>query len=235
MPHNRFYSVEDFSVGASIVFTEKEHHHLRVQRINVDETIEVVNGKGALAEAVVTKILKESSSARIVSLRKEALPSPFITLAIPLMHTNKLDFIVEKGTELGADRFLFYKADHSEKEALSTQKLERIFTLSISSMKQSGRLFLPSFELIPSLQEVLRSSEAIFFGDPNAKEPLNLTPALSSLLFVSGPEKGFSSEEISLLKEKGKAALLSPYVLRAETAPLAAMSLLGLKKAFPKC
>lgn len=224
MPHERFFCRGDLESGTHAVLTESEHHHLtRVMRIRVGEEVDLVNGQGTLAKAKILEILKETSVLKVLSSKKIPLLTPLLFLAIPLMRPAKLEWIVEKGTEIGADTFLIYCADSSEKEALSKHQIERLHILSIAALKQSGRLYLPPLEFLPHLETVFERKATFFFGNPTS--PSLFSPEPVNTVFITGPEKGFSERELVLLKEKAKEVFLSPYILRAETAPLVAASL----------
>jgi len=146
------------------------------------------------------------------------------------MRASKLEWVVEKGTELGANAFLFYTAVHSEKDELSSNQLERLRYLAISALKQSGRLYLPSFEIVPDLSALFVKEARFLFGDPRAKDRFEFASLKGTpeIVFVTGPEQGFSAEELAVLDKYAKGVRLSANVLRAETAPIAAASMLGL-------
>jgi 16S rRNA (uracil1498-N3)-methyltransferase len=195
-------------------------------RIAVGEAVEVVNGQGTIATALVSSIDKHSTTLQILNTRTVLRPERQIILAIPLMRPNKLEFIVEKGTELGVGCFWLYSADFSEKAELSVNQLERLRNLTVSALKQSGRLFLPGFEILSSLEKI---NGFLLFGDTRPEAPSILDIELHpTTIFVTGPERGFSLEEVELLEKKAKGIKLNANILRAETAPLAAASILGL-------
>jgi 16S rRNA (uracil1498-N3)-methyltransferase len=222
MPADRFYYDGSLTKGTTILLNETEQQHLRVMRIAVGEEVELVNGKGALARGKLTALDKKQVSFHILESHLSPPLSPQISLGIPLMRPNKLDLIVEKGTELGAAAFYFYPADYSEKSELSTNQLQRLRALSISALKQSGRLYLPSFQILARFEELFLGAP-VLYGDTRATTGPTKT---ASALFITGPERGFSPKELALLSQKGTGVSLSPCILRAETAPLAALSLL---------
>jgi 16S rRNA (uracil1498-N3)-methyltransferase len=225
MPADRFYVHGLLAKGSAVKLEESEHHHLsRVMRIGVGEEVEIVNGEGALAVAKVSSIDKHSTTLHVLHADTTPRSGRQIILAVPLMRPNKLELVIEKGTELGADAFWIYAADYSEKGELSPNQLERLRTLSISALKQSGRLFLPALELLPSLESV---HGHLLYGDtrPNALS-LAQIQLEHTTIFVTGPERGFSQRETELLEKKGRGVRLNPFTLRAETAPLAAVSIL---------
>lgn len=236
MPHNRFFAPGDWKAGATIALQGKEHHHLsHVMRMRKGEEAELVNGKGLLCHVHIEEVAPQTTFLKILSAEQFPPLSPHITSAIPLMRVSKLEEIVEKGTELGADAFFFYRAYFSEKEAISPHHMERLYAIAISALKQSGRLYLPSLEFFPNLKALLARDVSFFFGHPRSRTfpPLSTLPP--SFLFIAGPEKGFSSEELSLLQTRGgQGVLLSPHLLRAETAPLAALAILKTATVLPQ-
>jgi 16S rRNA (uracil1498-N3)-methyltransferase len=147
---------------------------------------------------------------------------------------NRLDFILEKGTELGVDAFWVFPGQLSIKKEFFPHQMERAQSLLVAAMKQCGRLTLPTLHLQPPLTQWTTFPSTAFFGDlsPEAlpfeivwKQSTGLT---SPFLFITGPESGLTSQEEQFLKEGGvKGVRLHPYILRTDTASLMAVSLLS--------
>jgi len=229
MPAERFYVDDELNEGSRASIEGAELHHLaHVMRVGVGEKIELVNGKGALGIANVVSIDKKKAIVELLECEKGVVgPSRFI-LGIPFMRLSKLEWVIEKGTELGADEFWIYTADHSEKDTLSPNQTERLRYIAISAMKQSGRLDLPSFRILAHLEELFHFSGTLLFGDINPSAPFiwEIKDRSFPILFVSGPEKGFSNDESKSLKIKAKGVRISKNILRSETAPISAMAIL---------
>ena len=224
----RFYVKTEYSTNTNIELTENEHHHLsRVMRMHVGDEVELVNGLGSKAPARVSRIDKEKTSLHILSVEKEPPRPTHIFVGIPLMRPSKLEWVIEKGTELGADAFFLYPADHSTQDSLSNHQIDRLRTITISALKQSKRLYLPSLEILPDLQSLLAKDAQIFFGDTRASAKAFAPRKDKTTLFITGPESGFSEKEVQLLDLKAEGVRLNPNVLRAETAPIVALSILG--------
>lgn len=218
MPAERFFINADLE--GTLELEDKEFHHLtHVMRIAAGEEIELVNGRGSLAIAEVKKISKHSAALEVKSCETSPVLASHLTLAIPLMRPAKLELVLEKCTELGTDRFFLYSAQFSEKEELSEHQLERLQHIAISAMKQCGRLDLPPIQLL-KFERLFEESETLYFGD--TREAPFTEKIKGPLLFVTGPEKGFSRQELELLDAKGKGVRLHKNVLRAETAPIVA-------------
>jgi 16S rRNA (uracil1498-N3)-methyltransferase len=221
MPSERFYIDAELQAQSTVTLEGSEFHHLaRVMRVRVGEEVELINGRGALAQAELTEIRKESGSLCIQKVSHSPVLPPSFILAIPVMRPAKLEWVIEKGTELGADAFWLYPADFSEKEELSHRHQERLSHMAISAMKQCGRLDLPPIRVFKHLSDLFLPNFTYFFGDPREK----MFPVIQSAakVFISGPEKGFSKKEMEILNEKAKGVRLSKHILRAETAPIAA-------------
>ncbi|HEY4254778.1 MAG TPA: RsmE family RNA methyltransferase [Chlamydiales bacterium] len=228
MPFDRFYF--DGKLEGTLTLQDPEHHHLeRVMRVALGETIELVNGKGDLAKAVVKAFSKKGAQLEVTHLDHEAAPSHLITLAIPLMRPSKLEWVLEKGTELGADAVCLYAADNSEKNDLSVNAVERLRHITIAALKQSGRLYLPSLSIVSALEEVFVHEGIFLFGDVSPEAPWIQPASHEQTTLITGPERGFSENELQRLKAKATGIKLSPHILRAETAPIAGISLLKSK------
>ncbi len=228
MPIERFYLDADLSTGATVTINGSELHHLsHVVRLRPTEEAELVNGRGTLATAKLLRVDTKKAELQILHATHIPPSPPFVTLVIGMPRFPKLEWIVEKGTELGADAFFIFPSDCSE------NKIERLRHLTIAALKQSGRLFLPSIHFYPNLKACLhfesREVYTIYFGDtrPSATLLLQANPKLP-LLFATGPEEGFTKEEIATLEDKGAVGVkLNKNILRAETAPLAALAILA--------
>lgn len=229
MPHDRFF-LEDFADNLEI--RDKEHHHLvNVMRKEVGEIIEVVNGKGVLIKARIEKIDKKVTLLKVVS-KTEALPNKnrlILAQALPKIRSN-LDFIIEKGCELGVDEFWLFSSKYSGKNLAENHY--RLNQINISALKQCGRLFLPKILSFKNLSSIPKEKEISYlFGQINGKRitELSLSHAISSALIFIGPESGFTEEEIEILKENFQAfgVSLNKNILRAETASIAAVTLLA--------
>jgi 16S rRNA (uracil1498-N3)-methyltransferase len=220
---DRFFIDDSFSLS-SVALKGSEFHHLaHVMRIREGDRIELINGRGMLAQGLVEKLDKEQAQISITQSEKHDPCKYSISIAIPLLKMDRLEWAIEKATELGATTFRLFPADHSEKKELSEHQLERLEHIIISATKQCGRLFLPALNEYRSLADAIQSDDLLLFGDLDPHAP-TVHVQTKNILFISGPEKGFSPKEISLLKQRGTGVRLHNNVLRAETAPLVALS-----------
>jgi 16S rRNA (uracil1498-N3)-methyltransferase len=223
MPADRFFI--DSELKGTLSLEGAELHHLaHVMKVRVGEEVEVVNGRGGLAKAKVVSISKRDAELEVLSSTQTPLPPPLLTLAVPLMRPAKLEIVIEKCTELGADAFWFYPAHYSEKEDLSPHQLDRLNLIAVSAMKQCGRLDLPSIKCLSSFEEIFKSPAAYLFGDTRPGGMLKEAPKRpdGKIVFITGPERGFSEKEVEMLDRKATGVRLHGNILRAETAPIVA-------------
>jgi 16S rRNA (uracil1498-N3)-methyltransferase len=233
MPAERYFLNETLNTHDKKILRGTEFHHLvHVMRTRKGEEVELINGRGALAHATTQDLFKDHASL-IINQIDTTVPRPIqVILAQALPKINRLDFILEKGTELGVDEFWLFPGQLSVKKDISPNQVERFNSLIIAAMKQCGRLFLPKIVIKPELGKWPAIEGTAFFGDVE-KEALPFahqwkqTAINSPILFFVGPESGFTEKEVQILRDKNvKGVKLHQYILRTETAPLMALSLI---------
>jgi 16S rRNA (uracil1498-N3)-methyltransferase len=220
VPHNRFFLDAPLEENTSVVLTDDEWRHLALShRAREGDRVELVNGRNQLALGRVSALRKNAADILIDSVSTEAPKTPLI-LAQALPRMNHLEWIIEKGTELNATAFWLFPGDLSEKDSLSASQAARLKNLSLSAMK-------------PALTKWKPCEGTLLFGDIAEEAPylwdLKLVlPLQSPLFFFVGPEKGFSTKEEDYLRNhlNAKGVRIHRNILRAETAPLVALTLL---------
>lgn len=231
MPADRFFIASHLQNDQEVILKDTEFHHLmNVMRLHEGEHIELVNGQGACAQALIKRMEKKQAQLKIVAVTNQTRPHRELILAQALPRINRLDFIIEKGTELGATQFWLFPGYHSERKALTEHQLERLQNLAIAAMKQCGRLFLPKFEIKAGLDQWKEIDIPAYFGDvrPSAEDFRHVISHSKSSLFFIGPETGFSEKEIDCLSQLGaKGVKLHQNILRTDTAALVALTLMS--------
>lgn len=232
MPIERFYCDDQLEEGKTFYLQGGEFHHLaRVVRIRPGETVEVVNGRGYLAKAVVEQLEKDRVGMKIKSVFVESEENDRIILAQAFPKKERLDFILEKGTELGVDEFWFFPGDLSIKKDFSQNQIERAQQLTLAAMKQCGRLTLPLVKVLPPFEKWSYIPKNAFFGEVGEGVPafMKIWGAIKEpfpLIFFVGPESGWSSKETTLFRQRGVSGVsLHHNILRTDTASLVAVSL----------
>jgi 16S rRNA (uracil1498-N3)-methyltransferase len=234
MPHNRFYIDALLHTNAQLFMEGEEAHHLmRVMRKQEGEVIELVNGRNQLAQATILTIEKRGIRLKLVQVEEERPPSRAVIMCQAIPRTNRLDLIVEKGTELGMTALWLFPGERSEKNRLSETQLKRLGHIAIAAMKQCGRLDLPEIILKPPLSQWKSLELPSYFGDisSQAQPFLSMYQKEEGVLFFIGPESGFTEKEEQHLSYLGaKGVNLHANILRTDTAPLVALSLIAQKQ-----
>ncbi|NDE82166.1 MAG: 16S rRNA (uracil(1498)-N(3))-methyltransferase [Chlamydiia bacterium] len=235
MPDNRFYLPQNLETGSICSIKEQELHHLQhVMRVKEEETIELINGKGQLATGVVQKLERHQASVLIETVISETVKRPTLILAQAMPRIARLEYIVEKATELGVTEIWLFPSTHSEKKEYSPSNIQRLNQILVASLKQSGRLFMPEIVYKKNLTQWTPLSIPAFFGDtapdaPNFLEVLEKQENTSSLWMV-GPESGFTVQESDFIK--GSLSItgvsLNPNILRVDTAAIAGLAILSI-------
>lgn len=222
--------------GDTIALPDASAAHLvRVLRLQAGDTCVVFDGRGHEADAQLVAIDKRGASVRIDAVRAPSNESPLrITLLQGVARGEKMDLILQKGTELGVAAFVPVFSDRSEVKldsARATKRLEHWRGVVTSACEQSGRAVLPKVlapqplaNAMGALVEVTR-----VLLDPLAS--MNCRTALNvdqrDVVLAVGPEGGWSPQDHALLASHGFVGVrLGPRILRTETAGLAAIAAL---------
>lgn len=220
---------------------EDRHHMVKVMRMEIDDNIICVEPEGKAAVCKIVKITDEQVVADVVQWIDETAELPIsVTIASGLPKGDKLEWIIQKGTELGAYEFLPFTAKRSivkwdEKKA--AKKIERWQKIAKEAAEQSHRSYLPEVDIPVSFNALLEKGKhfnhkLVAFEDESRNGETSTFSAMlqkmkkgESLLFVFGPEGGLTEEEVQALKDHDFAICgLGPRILRTETAPLYALS-----------
>lgn len=239
MPAERYYFDGSLSSELQPLLEGTEFHHLcNVMRSCEGEIIELVNGKGFLATAKIKRIEKKKAILTVESIFQQPTPNFELILAQAIPRLNRLDFILEKATELGVTGIWLFPGELSERKSLAESQLERLKLVCIAAMKQCGRLFLPEIKLMPRIESWPLAPLPLFFGDLNEKavllqNQLQQHPAEKGLIICIGPESGFKESEIAKLKQIGGVGVkLHHNILRTDTASIAALAIITHQEHF---
>lgn len=232
MPAERYYTDQLTKESEEIVISGDEFHHvIRVMRCREGAVVEFVNGRGSLALACLRRVGKQEAVFSVEKLITQEKPMREIILVQGMPKLQRLEFIAEKGTELGMTALWIVPGDQSEKEGLSSHQKERLTAILIASMKQCGRLFLPTLEMRPKLSAWKEFPVRGYFGDIRSESPrfaqvLTEFQQNDSLYFFVGPESGFSEGEVKVMVEGGvKGVHLHENILRTDTAGIVALAI----------
>lgn len=232
--HTFFVEDKFLSEGKEITLTDEKviHQLLRVFRLGVDNEINLINDTGFVFRSVILSIAKKEARIRVTQISSGKDSATILVSLMPsFIKKDKLEWVVEKGTELGVVSFLPILSKHSEKKSLNQERLK---TIAREATEQCGRSCVPKIIEPQSLTDALSSvvNPLIVFDGTgerfNAKE-MQEKFKVKELGVLIGPEGGWSEEEINLFKEKKIPIYsLGERTLRAETAAVAISSLLLL-------
>lgn len=222
--------------GDELALPEASAAHLtRVLRLQAGDTCVVFDGRGHEAEARLVAIDKRGARVQIGDVRAPGNESPLrITLLQGVARGEKMDLILQKGTELGVVAFVPVFSDRSEVKldaARAAKRLDHWHGVVVSACEQSGRAFVPDVQPPVTLASALATLEptARLLLDPVATK--NTRTAVASgcreVVLAIGPEGGWSPQDHALLEAQGFTGVrLGPRILRTETAGLAAIAAL---------
>ncbi len=248
MTRHRFYTpAPAYTPGDVLELPPDESRHAsRSLRLTAGDVVEIFNGKGDCALAEVKACPRH---APLLVAVHDILPplqgetQHRITLALPLLKSDKLDDVFSAATQLGTFRFALFSSAFcvSNPDGGAIEKrLERWRRIIIEAAAVSGRTVIPDIvapvpfgvllSRIPAGTKSLMPWEGR--TDPLLSEILkglkngNQSPA-SHVILITGPEGGFHPEEASAARAAGvHLCSLGPRILRAEIAPLAALSII---------
>jgi len=217
--------------AGEITITGDEHHYLhRVRRARPGDAVELVDGAGLRAAAVIDLITGDHTVVRAEAPSPVVAAPPHVRVLLPLIKGDRMDTCLEKLVEVGADEIVLWpaaravvKLDADRREA----RLAKYRAALQAGARQCGRAAVPAIRAADSLTAVLASlpTGARLVLDPAADR--GTLPAADDITILSGPEGGIAPEELDALAAAGFASLgLGPRVLRAETAPLVAVALI---------
>ncbi|OHB15222.1 MAG: hypothetical protein A2431_01925 [Candidatus Zambryskibacteria bacterium RIFOXYC1_FULL_39_10] len=222
---HRFYINTPLEHTREIIDDEKLIHQWRdVFRYNVGSEVIVFDGSGTEFDAVIEKLNNREAELRLVSEREGIVPDREVVLYQSLIKKDKMEWVVEKATELGVSKIIPIISERSEKKGLNLERARRI---AIEASEQCGRADVPVLGSIMGLEECIMGAEGekIVFditGEPFSSSVIHNIYPIS--LFV-GPEGGWTEKEIEIFKESNaKIFSLGKLTLRAETAAIVALT-----------
>ncbi len=218
----RIYQPE---ITSEIALTQEAAHYLtNVLKLKLNDHFEVLDGRGQIGVYQIEESSKKHLRATLGHKYSENNePAIKLTIAQALPKADKLEYILQKCTEIGVAEFILYEADKSPVKANnSANKLARWQKIIEAAVCQSRRSSLPAISIQKNISEVLNYKGKIYFADllPGAI-PLGQIQDRACLLII-GPESGFSEAEQKHLLRKATAVSLGRTVLRTETSALAA-------------
>ena len=234
----RFHCAVPLQAGLALELPPGAARHVQVLRMQPGEALTLFDGRGGEYAAVVERMGRSDVTVNVGAhdpVEREAPQAVHLALGMPA--NDRMDWLVEKATELGvasiqplmtAHGVLRLAGERAEKKRAHWE------AIAIAACEQCGRNRVPQIHPVRAYADWLgdahadRGMQRIVLSLAPGTQPLVQLPAAGAWQVLSGPEGGLSADEEGRALAHGfLPARLGPRVLRAETAALAALTLLG--------
>jgi len=235
----RFYVPEPQIEAGTMRVTGEEVRHIRkVLRLRTGDRISVFDGSSKEYEGTIVEEGPSSVLIRIEDTLSPQRESPLeITLAQSLLKSEKMDYVIQKATELGVREMIPFLSSRSIPlldKSKASRRHHRWERICVEASKQCGRGVLPKIapllDYCVMVQSACGNTLRLILWEKEGrglKEVLKGSEEKRNIFFIVGPEGGFSEEEVQYAKERGFIpATLGRRILRAETASLCLLSIL---------
>lgn len=232
----RFFVEPELLKADTIILTGENAQHAKVLRLKAGEQVLVCDGEGSECVCIVDSYSSHEINLTVQERRaswSEAAVHVSIYMGFP--KSDKLEHVIQKATELGADEIIAFPAARSvsrpDDKSLK-KKLERWQKIAASAAEQSGRGRIPQVLVLDSyaaaLERAAKADKALMFYENERATTLRMALESGSFRTVSmltGPEGGLEEREVRQAMEAGlQVCTLGRRILRCETAPLCALS-----------
>jgi 16S rRNA (uracil1498-N3)-methyltransferase len=207
---------------------EESKHAVRVLRLSSGDQVIITDGKGTRALAEVCNDHPKRCELKITERKTESTGRSFrLHIAVaPTKNNERIEWFVEKATEIGIDEITFLDCEHSERDVIKTERIEKV---AVAAMKQSQQSHMPLINEMTSIQDFIGSSKGdiklIAHCEESDKKSLHdFEIKNKTVVVLIGPEGDFSAAEINACIANGyQPVALGNTRLRTETAALYAV------------
>lgn len=232
---NRFYIETELNTGHTIELTESVFHHwVRVLRAKEQEQAIFFNGKGGEYVVTLTQINKKNAFVSVDQFDAADRTAPFkVILGQVMSKGDRMDYAIQKATELGVSTIQLLTSERCEmrlKYDRDQKKLDHWQSVAIAACEQCGMNRVPEILAPISLSDWVESDLPVsrFVLAPNKDQENVLLNSSPDLALLIGPEGGLSEAEINTANQNNfKNWCIGDRVLRTETAPVVALSILN--------
>ena len=230
-----YFTYPDNISGDDATFdTFESTHILKTMRNKAGNLIHFTDGEGRLYRGFITET-KPSLKAQSKLIKQLPWPPRSQSiLGIGFIRPSRLDYMIEKSTELGINKFYLFGTKHTNYYTENSHRWEKIARQAI---KQSNQLYLPEIIILPDVLSFIRAVSSIkmkFIAEQIATNSLpvvinSITDKGEDIVFLIGPEGGFEKKEIETAQKNGFVPIsFGENRLRTETAAIAAASYINL-------
>jgi 16S rRNA (uracil1498-N3)-methyltransferase len=234
-----FVSPEELSQGAVTLKGDEFHHLKNVCRLEEGERVELLDGQGRVATAVIESMTKKSADLKVEDTKTlPPMKAPHVEIVLCVPRFQKMDLIIQKCVELGATKITPVVSERSFVKTLSgdlTHKVKRWQKIASEACKQSGRAWPMEIDEATTLKEKVKQAKpqsGLFLyegeGGVDLMTALKAWPAAPErLVLFIGAEGGFSPQEVENFKSLDlRPVTMGELVLRVETACIAILSII---------
>ena len=228
----RIFLNENLNEQSEIILNKDQSHYLSsVMRLKVGQKVLFFNGNDGEFYGMINSIDKKKTLIKILSKERNITNLTKVRLAFCPPKGNKLDFLIQKSTEIGVREFIPIISDHTINRKINIERLKKII---IESVEQSNQIQLPNLQNPLSFDNFVKnfSTSTILFADINSLnsslEKIIEKKQLNYILLI-GPEGDFSSKEREMILQNKnfKSFSLGSTILRSETAAIAGLVLIN--------
>ena len=235
MRTSRLYFEGVLAQNATVTLNRESSHYLsNVLRMKIGSVVKLFNSDDGEFLGTIVTARKYSLAVTLTSKVSAAVEEPLkIHLAASISKGDRMDYLIQKSVELGVSQITPIFSEFTEVKIKNSVRLERKCShwrrIARSSCEQCGRFFIPLVNPPVKFNEFVTNEEGLILLDPSGKKNLKSIKNNGEVCVVTGPEGGFSPNEIEMARKRGHVVKLGPRILRAETAPVVALAILQSK------
>ena len=232
----RIYHPEPLSPGLSVILkTSATAHVSKALRLKENDSLTLFNGDGCDYKAAITDIDRNRVTALITGQQNNNAESPLpVTLMQGICRNQRMDLLIQKSTELGIHQISPIHCERSVSKidnSRQDKKLHHWHNVAASACEQSGRACIPTINEPANIEMAvlkLQDNTVKLLLDPDGDNHLDKALQIDQpVALLIGPEGGLTKQEIEIAVSLGfKRVRLGPRVLRTETAPITALSII---------
>ena len=225
----RLFYLSDLDESAKSFFLPEDEskHIVRVLRMQIGDKLGLINGKGLLIETQISAANPKKCEVIPVDIQHFPKETYEVHIAVaPTKNADRIEWLVEKMTEIGLTKISFIQCDNSERKNF---KLDRIQKIVIAAAKQSKRYHFPEIEELDKFENFVRKypKGGIAHCYEGQKNEIDCSFPSDNFPLIIGPEGDFSKKELDLALQSGYIPItLGNNRLRTETAALYACVLM---------
>ena len=230
----RIYLDKKLNPDLDLILEKEDAHYLtNVMRLREGDNVFLFNSKDGEFKGEIISSDKKNTKVKLISKIENINKPGNISLIFSLIKSSKLDYLIQKCTEVGVKSFSPVISEKSVSKNLNVQRTERIIK---ESCEQSNQLYLPAIHAVEKLEKKLKSldkNSIVFFADINSSnkkiEQVLKNNKNSEFYLLVGPEGDFSLKERDLLNNMSNCIPISlgQNILRSETAAVVGLTILN--------